>query len=79
MPSLSFEDSYVDIDEIKKKLFNVIARDKEKYKADKPSGERKKSTIYEKLDWFERYLESRHNRINPDIVGGGFCGIIGGD
>lgn len=79
MPSLTFEDSYVDIDEIKMKLFSVIARDKEKYKADKPSGVRNKSTIYEKLDWFERYLESKHNRLNPDIVSGGFSGIFGGD
>ena len=79
MLSLSFEDSYVDIDEIKTKLFNVIARDKEKYKADKPSGVRKKLTIYEKLDWLERHLESKHNRLNPDIVDGGFSVIIGGD
>lgn len=79
MPSLTFEDSYVDIDEIKRKLFSIIARDKEKYKADKPSSVRIKSTICEKLGWFERYLHSKHNRLNPDIVGGGFSGIIGGD
>lgn len=79
MPSLNFEDSCVDIEEIKMNLFDIITRDKEKYKSNKLSMERKKSTIFEKLDWFEKYLRTKHNRLNTNIVKGGFSGIFSED
>ena len=77
MPSLSFEDSCVNIETIKRNVFAVIARDKEKYKETNISEERKKSTIFEKLDRFERYLKTKHNRLNANVIAGGFSGIFG--
>lgn len=79
MPSLSLESDNVNIDEIKEILFNVIARDKNRYKDKQTSQKESKSTIYDKLDWMERYLKSRHNRVNSDIIGGGFSGVVFGD
>lgn len=79
MPSLSLESGNVNIDEIKQVLFNVIARDKDKYKDKQTLQKESKATIYEKLDWMERYLKLKHNRLNSDIVEGGFSGIAFGD
>lgn len=73
--SLRLEYETVELEEIKKKLFEVISRDKAKYKDIKKSKENKKSSIYEKLDWFEQYLRTKHNRLNPDIVQGAFSAI----
>lgn len=73
--SLQLEYETVELEEIKRKLFEVIARDKAKYKDIKKSNEKKKSSIYEKLDWFEQYLRTKHNRLNPDIVQGAFSAI----
>lgn len=78
-PILVLEDDYVELNQIKRNLFNVIARDKEKYKGQQSSPERKKATIYEKLDWFENYLQIKHNRMNYDLVSGGFSGVVMGD
>ena len=73
--SLQLEYETVELEEIKRKLFEVIARDKAKYKDIKKSNEKKKSSIYEKLDWFEQYLRTKHNRLNPDVVQGAFSAI----
>lgn len=71
MPILNMPEDNIDLEEIKHKLFGVIKRDKGKYKDGKSyHTERKKSTIYEKLDWFERYLSTKHNRLKLDIVEG---------
>lgn len=78
-PILGLEDDYVELNQIKRNLFDVIARDKEKYKGKQSSPERKKATIYEKLDWFEKYLQVKHNRMNYDLVSGGFSGVVMGD
>ena len=76
MPILNMPEDNIDLEEIKHKLFGVIKRDKGKYKDGKSyHAERKKSTIYEKLDWFERYLSTKHNRLKLDIVEGGISFI----
>lgn len=79
MPSLSLEYKNVDIDDIKESLFKVISRDKNIYGNIKSLNKKNKSTIYEKLDWMEKYLKSKHNRLNTNIVSGGFSGIISDD
>lgn len=79
MPSLNFEDDYVDIEEVKHILFNIISRDKNLYKDKMQLRKKGKSTIYEKLDWMENYLKSKHNRMKMGILGGGFSGIVSGD
>lgn len=79
MPSLSLESENVDIDNIKQNLFRVISRDKDIYKDIQSSHKKNKSTIYEKLDWMEKYLKSKHNRLNTNIVSGGFSGIMTDD
>ena len=48
----------------------TIKRDKEKYKDQSSSSEKKKATIYEKLDWFEKYIQEKHNHLKPDIAEG---------
>lgn len=74
--TLSLEHGHVDIEEIKQNLLDIILRDKEKYKDSKPPlNEKKKATIYEKLDWFEKYLDTKHNRLKPDIAENAFSGI----
>lgn len=79
MPLLSLETEAVDIEEIKHTLFGVIARDKAKYKDTQSSHKENKSSIYEKLNWMEKYVKTKHSRLNSDIVGGGFSGIMFGD
>lgn len=75
LPSLNLEFDDVNIGEIKQILFNVITRDKDKQASQKEG----KLSIYEKLDWMERYLKSKHSCLNTDIVGGGFSGLVSGD
>ena len=81
-PTFDLEDDYVDLDEIKKNLHRVILRDKDKYQDTQDTrvttGQRK-ATVYEKLDWFDRYLQSKHNRLNSNIFGGTYGGIVTGD
>ncbi len=79
MPSLSLEYGSVDIDEIKQILFKIIIRDKERYKDKQESRKENRATIYEKLVWMEKYLKSKHNRLNSDLVIGGYSGIVSGD
>lgn len=77
--SLSLESDSVGIDEIKQILFKVISRDKDRYKDKHESRKENKSTIYEKLDWMEKYLKSKHNRLNSDMFSGGFSMIVSDD
>lgn len=74
-PSLNLETEIVDINRIKQSLFKVIARDKAIYKEQRLKN-KNKSTIYEKLNWLESYLESKHNRLKPNMVEGAFSGIV---
>lgn len=67
-PMLFLENECVELDEIKRNIYRVILRDKEKYKNIEAAKEKRKATIYEKLDWFEKYLQTKHNRMNLDIV-----------
>ena len=80
-PTLNMEYSIINIDEIKHRLYRVIARDKAKYRDTKvePKSKRKKSTIYEKLDWFETYIGKKHNRLRPEIVQGSYSEIYTDD
>lgn len=80
-PTLILESGPVEINEVKRCLYEVIARDKDKYSnsANEPKPERKKATIYEKLDWFEKYLQTKHNRLNPDVVQGSFMQVYTDD
>lgn len=78
-PALALEDGYVEINQIKNHLYNVILRDKEKYKDAQVSHEKRKATIYEKLDWIEKYLQTKHNRIRTEIVSGTYSGVVTGD
>lgn len=64
---LALEDECLEINQIKRNLHNVILRDKEKYKDTQVSHEKRKATIYEKLDWFEKYLQTKHNRLKPQF------------
>lgn len=75
IPTIAFEDDVINIEEIKEILFNTILRDKEKYKNKSNSSSSNKSTIYEKLDWMERYLRTKNNRLNGDLVIGGFSQV----
>lgn len=68
LPMLFLENECVELDEIKRNIYRVILRDKEKYKNIEAAKEKRKATIYEKLDWFEKYLQTKHNRMNLDIV-----------
>lgn len=68
-PTLSMEEETINIKKIKENLSLIIKRDKDKYKNNKSNQNKgKKSTIYEKLDWFEKYLNTKHNRLNSDIA-----------
>lgn len=80
-PTLNLESGPIEINDIKQHLYEVIARDKAKYKdsTSEPNPERKKATIYEKLDWFEKYLYTKHNRLNPYVVQGIFSQIYTDD
>lgn len=76
---LALEDRYVEINQIKRNLYNVILRDKEKYKDTQVSHEKSKATIYEKLDWFEKYLQTKHNRLKPELASGAYSAVVTGD
>lgn len=76
-PQLRLEKESVNINDIKQTLQNVILRDKEKYKNRHVEVGRKRATIYEKLDWFEKYLLTKHCRLRQDVVEGAFCGVMG--
>lgn len=82
-PSLAMESQEIDIDTIKNVLFSVIARDKKKFKDTNHKDDkcnlipRKKSTIYEKLEWFEKYLSTRHNRLKAPFKG--YSSVVSGD
>lgn len=80
-PTLNLESGPVEISKVKQRLYEVIARDKAKYRdsTGEPEPGQKKATIYEKLDWFERYLQTKHNRLNPDVVQGSFMQIYTDD
>lgn len=78
-PVLALEDGYVEINQIKRNLYNVILRDKEKYKDTQVSHEKRKATIYEKLDWFEKYLPTKHNRLKPELASGAYSAVVTGD
>lgn len=78
-PVLHLEDGYIEIDEIKMNLNNVILRDKEKYKDTQVSHEKRKATIYEKLDWFQKYLRTKHNRLKPKFASRVYSAIVTGD
>lgn len=70
-PVLYLENERVEFDEIKRNIYHVILRDKEKYEdKQQVTRENRKATIYEKLDWFEKYLQTKHNRMNLDIISG---------
>ena len=76
-PSLNLEYESIELEEIKLKLFEVISRDKKKYEnKQKPIQKKKSSTIYEKLDWFEKYINTKHNRLKSDIVGEAFSTVF---
>lgn len=76
---LVLENDRVELDEIKRNIYRVILRDKEKYKDIQAAKEERKATIYEKLDWFEKYLQTKHNRMNLDIISGAYSGVVTGD
>ncbi len=76
---LVLENDRVELDEIKRNIYRVISRDKEKYKDKQAAKEERKATIYEKLDWFEKYLQTKHNRMNLDIISGAYSGVVTGD
>lgn len=78
-PVLNLENECVELEEIKRNISRVIMRDKEKYKDKQATKEKRKATIYEKLDWFEKYLQTKHNRMNLDIVSGTYSGVVTGD
>lgn len=67
-PSLFLETEQLNIDLIKNKIFQIISRDQDKYN--------KEENILLKLDWTEKYLATKHNRLRSDIVGDGFSGIV---
>lgn len=76
-PTLHLENhSILNIDEIKKNLLHVISRDKEKYKGVQSSSKEQRATIYEKLDWFENYLKTKHNRLKKEYIEGAFSGVF---
>lgn len=79
-PNLQLEEDEINIDDVKNNLFLTISRDKQKYKSPQNTNNiQNKSTIYQKLDWFEKYLSTKHNRLRPEIAMGAFSGIVSGD
>lgn len=78
-PYLQLEEDEININGIKNTLSMTISRDKQKYKLPPNSTTQNKSTIYEKLDWFEKYLSTKHNRLLPEIATGAFSTIVSGD
>lgn len=81
LPTLFLESGPIKISEVKQRLYEIIARDKAKYgnSTSESKTERNKATIYEKLDWFERYLQTKHNRLNPNLVQGSFMQVYTDD
>ena len=77
MPSLKIENEILSINTIKMNLLNVIARDKEKYgnTARRNTAVKNKSSIYQKLDWFEKYLSTKHSHLKMDNIFGGYSGV----
>ena len=78
-PKVVLENDCVELNEIKRNIHRVILSDKEKYKDKQVTKEERKATIYEKLDWFEKYLQTKHNRMNLDFVSGTYSGVVTGD
>ena len=76
---LELENDCVELEKLKRNIYSVILRDKEKYKDTQATKEERKSTIYEKLDCFEKYLQTKHNRMNLDIISGAYSGVVTGD
>lgn len=68
--SLFLENEVLNIEKIKHNVMQTIRRDKEKYKNQSVSTEKKKATIYEKLDWFEKYMQGKHNHLKPEFAEG---------
>lgn len=79
--TLILESGSIEMDEVKQNLYRIIARDKVKYGNQKsPSRpEEKKATIYEKLDWFEQYMHTKHLRLKPEHAPGSFSQIYTDD
>ena len=79
-PNLHIDTSIINIDVLKKAAMCVIDRDKVKYKSNndkhKNESQPSKSTIYEKLEWMEKYLLGRYNKLRPDIAARSFSTII---
>ncbi|MGX9134967.1 hypothetical protein ACWV26_11405 [Rummeliibacillus sp. JY-2-4R] len=62
--SIFLETVKVEISIIKQRLFEIITRDKVKYKEN--------DKVYSKLVWMEKYLKTKHNHLRLDMVGVGF-------
>lgn len=75
---VNLETERVDIDILKYRIQQIIDRDREKYKGISwASKESKKSTIVEKLDWMEKYISERHNRLRKDVFSSGISMVMG--
>ncbi|HFD2038359.1 hypothetical protein [Clostridium perfringens] len=68
-PVIQLETECIYIEDIKENLFNIINRDKEKYMNQDEFKIKNKSTIYEKLDWMEKYLIGKKNKSNNNVSG----------
>ncbi|ARU61536.1 hypothetical protein CBW65_11335 [Tumebacillus avium] len=67
-PSLHLETEEIEINCLKKKLFEVISRDKVKCAEN--------ADVMLKLNWMEEYVKTKRNYLRHDIVGNGFSGIV---
>lgn len=74
-PSLHLEQEIINIECITSNLMQVILRDKEKYKDNKNTSVKNKSSIYDKLDWFENYIKTKSCVLKSELSERAFSSV----
>lgn len=68
------------MDKLKKVILQKISEDKQKYSMKGRSRkEVVKTSVYDKLDWFEKYTMKKSNKLLPDFADKATSYIIAGD
>lgn len=79
-PTIQIGDSLIEIESLKQSLLDKLETDKIKYKQKQVKEEAiAKSSVYDKLDWFEKYVKNRHNMLLPEHAEGALTLIVSGD
>lgn len=79
-PQIQIGTSLIEIESLKQSLLSKISKDKDKYRQTKSDDKKgRKSTVYEKLEWFENYVSTKRNRLYPQYAEGAISMIVTGD